>query len=158
MRLEIRKLRAACQDYESKKQELVTRLVGAEAELSELVYSLRQRYDLMLAARRNPIGDDVNAFLAYARNVALTSSAPFGWNPSLPLRLSRPPNPQEDMMRNSLLYQKMIPTSNNTGTAAADGANSNVNDTTITTAAANKMNDLMEESSDKEEFDIFDLS
>lgn len=42
-----------------------------------------------------------------AFNLAITTGAPFGWNPSVPLLNNRPPYPTEDLIRRSLLYQMM---------------------------------------------------
>lgn len=63
---------------------------------------------LALADLVDPVA--IEELLGYARNVSSTTSAPADWNPSKPLKLFRPPNPQEDMMRSSLLYKSMEPT------------------------------------------------
>ena len=40
-------------------------------------------------------------------NLAITTGAPAGWNPSQPLINCKPPYPTEDLIRRSALYQMM---------------------------------------------------
>lgn len=40
-------------------------------------------------------------------NLAITTGAPDGWNPSQPLINCKPPYPTEDLIRRSALYQMM---------------------------------------------------
>jgi hypothetical protein len=45
-------------------------------------------------------------------NLAITTGAPVGWTPDMPLITNKPPYPTEDLIRRSALYQMMThPTS-----------------------------------------------
>lgn len=48
---------------------------------------------------------DINSILDFAQRISGTTSAPPGWKPGEPLGLHRPPNPQEEQIRASLLFQ-----------------------------------------------------
>ena len=50
--------------------------------------------------------DPESALLA-SINLAVTTGAPKGWNPSQPLIIHKPPYPTEDLIRRSALYQLM---------------------------------------------------
>lgn len=52
------------------------------------------------------IKDPESAILG-SMNLAITTGAPVGWNPSQPLINNKPPYPTEDLIRRSALYQMM---------------------------------------------------
>lgn len=52
------------------------------------------------------IKDPESAILG-SMNLAITTGAPMGWNPSQPLINNKPPYPTEDLIRRSALYQMM---------------------------------------------------
>ena len=51
---------------------------------------------------------DEKELLFLAHKISSTSAAPNDWTPSKPLGLFKPPHPQEDAMRASLLYRKFF--------------------------------------------------
>jgi hypothetical protein len=53
--------------------------------------------------------DNYKDILETARRICASTSAPPYWTPLHPLFLHRPPAPQEDRMRNSLLFRSQCP-------------------------------------------------
>jgi hypothetical protein len=83
---------------------LATCLLDCRDRLEGQILSFERYHGPSVTAQAmNPI--DLSDLLSYARKIAYTSSAPPGWNPSMPLRVTRPPAPQEDAMRTGHLYR-----------------------------------------------------
>ena len=88
--------------------ELANRLLQAQnlkTNLKALEESKNSIFDVLFSLLI-VIKDPESAILA-SMNLALTTGAPSGWNPSQPLINHKPPYPTEDLIRRSALYQMM---------------------------------------------------
>ena len=85
-----------------RQKRLASCLIDCRDRLEEQILFF-EHYGLNISTQRDFI--NLSDLLSYARKIAYTSSAPPGWNPSMPLRVTRPPAPQEDAMRTGHLYR-----------------------------------------------------
>jgi hypothetical protein len=97
--------------------QLQERLQERENGLAMLCGALRQAEASLVSALADahatlPPPDarrvEVDALVAYAQKISYTTSAPLGWTPDKPLLRRRPPFPQDDQMRSSVLFSPQI--------------------------------------------------
>jgi hypothetical protein len=104
-------------EYHAQVAQLQARLHEREKGLAALCGALRQTEASLVAA----LGDahatlpppdarrvDVDALISYAQKISYTTSAPLDWTPEKPLLRRRPPFPQDDQMRSSVLFSPQI--------------------------------------------------
>ena len=117
---ELQQLEARRASYDAKIVDLARELAAAEQTLEFQLEKARKKMDALNTANQSKRLIDIfmvlrltssldkvpaDDIIRYAKRISYTTAAPPGWNPPQPLRLFKPPNPQEDMMRSSLLYQ-----------------------------------------------------
>jgi hypothetical protein len=83
------------QDLQAQDLQLLQRIDKARA-LQQSIHTLQA-----------VVADPEGVILA-AQNLALTTTAPSGWQPPQPLQTHRPPYPTEDLIRRSALYALML--------------------------------------------------
>jgi hypothetical protein len=104
-------------EYHAQVAQLQARLHEREKGLAALCGALRQTEASLVTALGDahatlPPADarrvDVDALISYAQKISYTTSAPLDWTPEKPLLRRRPPFPQDDQMRSSVLFSPQI--------------------------------------------------
>jgi hypothetical protein len=91
----------------ARRESAMATLCGAlrEAEAA-LVSALAAAQRTLPAAEARTV--DVESLIAYAQKISYTTAPPPGWTPEVPLGRRRPPFPQDDQLRSSVLFSPQI--------------------------------------------------
>jgi hypothetical protein len=96
---------------------LRAQLLRRESAMASLCGALREAEAKLVAALADAqaalppnlsVPVDVDALIAYSQKISYTTAPPPGWNPELPLGRRRPPFPQDDQMRGSVLFSPLV--------------------------------------------------
>jgi hypothetical protein len=100
---EILELYHNLKSYDAQRKSIATSLMYCQVNLENAISDIEDKFKLL---QIEPI--PLSELLSYSRKVAYTSSAPPRWDPSMPLRMTQPPAPQEDAMRTGHLYRHSL--------------------------------------------------
>lgn len=108
---------AAREAHVARVTQLRAQLLQRESAMASLCGALREAEAKLVAALADAqaalppslsVPIDVDALIAYSQKISYTTAPPPGWNPELPLGRRRPPFPQDDQMRGSVLFSPLI--------------------------------------------------